>query len=273
MKLSYKTGTLIILMTIVLLLLLGPHVEKQITAQQDNTAVPQVCRLANIALNETIEIPAQKISQLPVGQFTVVNTTIKLNLTRDSYVVCTPHKYLLVVDNKTLITMILVTITNTTLSLRAPLNLEVKEIQAGGSIEFGNPQKLNKTLYLQHDGEFTIEISNNTLAKSLLRQGLLVKLSGGRSDVYLVLYPIGNSDRSSVNYRNSSTGGTGKPISSITVTPNEWTSTRSGGILRGSKGEGAFYSTELLYAITLIASIATLLYYLTAVRKVESSGY
>ncbi|MEB3845718.1 MAG: hypothetical protein GSR83_01570 [Desulfurococcales archaeon] len=169
MKLSYKYGTLIILMTIVLLLLLGPHVEKQITAQQDNTAVPQVCRLTNIALNETIEI------------------------------------------------------------------------------------------------------SNNTLAKSLLRQGLLVKFSGGRSDVYLVLYPIGNSDRSSVNYRNSSTGRTGKPISSITVTPNEWTSTRSGGILRGSKGEGAFYSTELLYAITLIASIATLLYYLTAVRKVESS--
>ncbi len=226
-------------------MLLGPHVETQIIAQQDNTAVLQGCRLTNIALNETIEIPAQKISQLPIGQFKVVNTTIKLNLTRDSYVVCTPHKYLLVVDNKTLLTVIVVKITNATLSLRAPLNLEVKEIQAGGSIEFGNPQKLNETLYLQRDGEFTIEISNNTLAKSLLRRGLLVKLSVGRSDVYLVLYPIGNSDRSSVNYLHSNTGGTGNPISSITITPNEWTSTRSGVIRRGSKGEGAFNGTEL----------------------------
>ncbi len=272
MKLYYKAWIYILLITL-MLSLLGSHVETQITAQQDNTALPQECRVTNTALNETIEIPSQKISQLPAGQFTVVDTTIKLNLTRDSYVVCTPHKYLLVADNKTLLTMIVITITNTTLTLRAPLNLEVKEIQAGGSIEFGNPQKLNKTLYLQHDGEFTIETNNNTLAKSLLRRGLLVKLSGERSNVYLVLYPIGNSDRSSVNYRHFSTGGTGNPISSITVTPNEWTSTRSGVVRGGSKGEGAFNSTELLYAITLIASIATLLYYLTAVRKVESSGY
>ena len=258
---------------IIMLLLLGPHVETQITAQQDNTAVLQGCRLTNIVLNETIEIPAQKISQLPIGQFIVVNTTIKLDLTRDSYIVCTPHKYLLVADNKTLLTMIVVTITNTTLSLRAPLNLDVKEIHIGSGIELSDPQKLNKTLYMQHDGEFTIEISNNTLAKSLLRQGLLVKLSGGRSYVYLVLYPIGNPDRSSVNYQHSSTGGTGNTISSIKATPNEWTPTRPGVMRGGSRGEGASNSTEILYAITLIASIATLLYYWTAVRKVESSGY
>ena len=252
-----------------ILLLLGTPVATHLEARQYSTAVLKGCLLTNIALNKTIEIPARKISQLHVGRFIVVNTTIKLNLTHDSYVICVPHQYILVTDNKTLITMITVIITNTTLKLRAPLNIDVMGIQTGGGIELGEPRKLNQTLYLLHDGEFTIEKTNNTLAKSLLRQGLLVELGGGRSDIYLVVYPTENSYYSIVNYQQSSTVKTGNPIPNSTAMPSEWTPTSSGRMRGGPGDEGA----SNIYAITLIASIATLLYYLTAVRKVESSEY
>jgi hypothetical protein len=242
---------------------------KTYSISRDNIATTDRCILSDTTLNKTIEIQQQKIEQLPAGQYSIPNTSIKLRLPNDSYVVCTPNRYLIVTTSRALISVLMVNISNSSISLHAPKTLVLKEIQTAG-IKLSEPQKLNGTLYFLHNGEFLIDPSNNTLTRSLLRQGILVKFNCGGDSVYLVLYLPRNLDIGKAYSQNTYTKS--KTIPSGTRTPSEWVSHITGSQARES-GKGESSGTGQLYVIILIASIATLLYYLVAVRKVESSGY
>ncbi|MCE4615234.1 MAG: hypothetical protein F7B60_06880 [Desulfurococcales archaeon] len=205
-----------------------------------------------------------ELDNISKGAYSVKGTIYQLNITSPYFFKCYPHEYLIASANASNLNSIeLRRFQNGELEVVLMKNYTLEEISIDGlSFHKRDVDYLNNTLILVRRNLVTVPLNNITIAKSLVKNGMYMRIEVEKSVVDLVIYPLEKNRENTISTAYG-TNETSKTL--INESLSQWNLT--------SKNNSMYpvnlssLNRSLLYAITLIVSLIILLYYLVTVRK------